>query len=95
MKKLLFPIATILVVMSSSCYVNTFVVGKGAQSNNSVTKQNHYLLIGLVPVSVSDPKELAGTTFDYTVTVKHSFTNGLLTAFTLGIYSPSTTVVTK
>ncbi|HVS94042.1 MAG TPA: Bor family protein [Mucilaginibacter sp.] len=79
----------------SSCYVNTFNVGKGAQGNTTVTKWNHYLIDGLVPVEVSDPSKLAGGATDYTVTIKHSFVNGLLTSITFGIYSPTTTVVTK
>ncbi|MCC8410345.1 Bor family protein [Mucilaginibacter sp. UR6-1] len=79
----------------TSCYVNTFNVGKGAQSNVKVSKWNHYIFWGLAPAGVSNPKELAGDATDYTVTIKHSFVNGLLNAITLGIYSPTTTEVTK
>lgn len=79
----------------SSCYVNTFNVGKGAQSNTRVTKWNHYLINGLAPVGVSNPQQMAGGATDYTVTVKHSFVNMLVTGITFGVYSPTTTVVTK
>ncbi|MET3980401.1 hypothetical protein ABIB62_003002 [Mucilaginibacter sp. UYP25] len=79
----------------SSCYVNTFKVGKGAQSNVKVSKWNHYVLFGLAPVGVSDPNTLAGGAQDYTVTIQHSFVNGLLNAITFGLYSPTTTTVTK
>jgi len=95
MKKIFYSAAVIAVMSFSSCYVNTFNVGKGAQSNVSVSKWNHYLIEGLAPVSVSNPSELAGGATDYTVTIKHSFVNGLLSALTFGIYTPTTTVVTK
>jgi hypothetical protein len=97
MKKI-FTIAIALFFISSmltSCYVYTVNVGKGAQSNVTVKKWNHYLLDGLAPISVSDSKEMAGDATDYTVTTKISFINGLLTAITYGIYSPTTTIVTK
>lgn len=97
MKKLSFRIAGMLVACAllSSCYVNTFNVGKGAQSNVQVSKWNHYLIEGLAPVSVSDPQKLAGGASDYTVTIKHSFVNMLVGGITFGIYTPTTTVVTK
>jgi len=79
----------------SSCYVNTFNVGKGAQSNIKVSKWNHYILFGLAPVGVSNPNDLAAGASDYTVTIQRSFVNGLLNALTFGIYSPTTTTVTK
>lgn len=82
-------------VMLSSCYTYTTVVGKGAQGNAQTTKWNHYVLWGLAPVGVSDAKEMAGGASDYTVTTKQSFINGLLSGLTFGIYSPTTTVVTK
>ncbi|CAM3874197.1 Bor family protein [Mucilaginibacter galii] len=95
MKKIFYSAAVIAVMSLSSCYVNTFNVGKGAQSNVSVSKWNHYLIDGLAPLSVSNPNELAAGASDYTVTIKHSFVNGLLAALTFGIYTPTTTVVTK
>ena len=85
----------IICLSFSSCYVNTFNVGKGAQSNVKVSKWNHYILFGLAPVGVSNPSVLAGGATDYTVTIQHSFVNGLLNAITFGIYSPTTTTVTK
>ena len=79
----------------TSCYTYTVVVGKGAQSNQQVTKWNHYLIDGLAPLSVSDPKLMAGGATDYTVVTTHSFVNGLIAAITFGIYTPTTTTVTK
>ncbi len=79
----------------TSCYVYTTVVGEGAKGNQEVQKWNSYVIEGLIPVAVSDPKVLAGGAKDYTVIVKHSFLNGIVTGITFGIYSPTTTIVRK
>ena len=82
-------------ILLSSCYSYTSIVGKGAQGNTQVTKWNHYLINGLAPVGVSDSKKMADGATDYTVHTRYSFVNGLVGALTLGIYSPTTTTVTK
>lgn len=82
-------------ILLSSCYSYTCVVGKGAQGNESVTKWNHYVIAGLAPVQVSDAKEMAGDAENYTVHTRQSFINGLLSGLTWGIYTPTTTTVTK
>jgi hypothetical protein len=94
-KMKLFALAATASLMLSSCYTYTTVVGKGAQGNTEVKKWNNYLINGLIPIGVSDPAAMADGASDYTVTVKHSFVNGLLSAITFGIYSPTTTTVTK
>ncbi len=82
-------------LLLSSCYVNTYNVGKGPQTGVEVKKANHYVIAGLAPIGVSDPIEMAGGATDYSVTIKHSFLDGLLAAITFSIYTPTTTVVTK
>lgn len=82
-------------VMLSSCYTYTGVVGKGAQGTTQVKKWNHYLIDGLIPIGVSDATAMAGGASDYNIKVEHSFVNGLLSAITFGIYSPTTTTITK
>jgi len=79
----------------SSCYSYTSVVGKGAQGTEKVTRWNHYVIDGLVPVDVSDAHDMAGGATDYTVHTRTSFVNGLLASITFGIYTPTTTTVTK
>lgn len=79
----------------SSCYSYTSVVGKGAKGNTQVTKWNHYVIAGLAPVGVSDSKQMAGGAQDYTVFTRQSFVNGLIGGITFGIYTPTTTTVTK
>jgi hypothetical protein len=88
-------VAILLCSSLSSCYVYTTVVGSGAKGNQEITKWNHYVIYGLAPVGVSDPKVLAGDAQDYTVTTKQSFINGLVAGLTFGIYTPTTTTVKK
>ncbi len=82
-------------MLLTSCHSYTSIVGNGAQGNSQTTKWNHYLIGGLAPVGVSDSKQMAGGAENYTVQTKRSFVNGLVAAITFGIYSPSTTTVTK
>ncbi|MCX6236476.1 MAG: Bor family protein [Bacteroidia bacterium] len=91
----LFGGALLCSCLLASCYTYTSVVGEGAKGNQQVKKWNHYLIEGLVPVGVSDSKAMAGGAKDYTVTTTHSFVNGLLAGLTGGIYTPTTTTVTK
>jgi hypothetical protein len=79
----------------TSCFVNRFDIGKGAQSTVEVHKQNHYFIAGLVPAGVSNPVQMAGGTNDYTVTILHTFLDGVIGIITFGIYTPTTTIVKK
>ncbi|MGF1532830.1 MAG: Bor family protein [Bernardetiaceae bacterium] len=79
----------------TSCYTYTVTVGKGSQTGVENRKMNHYLIYGLAPVGVSDPKAMAGDATDYEITIKHTFIDGLINAITFGIYSPTTTIVRK
>lgn len=96
--KYTFKIMVFVIVTSitlTSCYSYTSIVGKGAQTNVKVTKWNHYLVAGLAPVGVSDSKQMAGEAENYTVETRQTFINGLISALTWGIYTPTTTTVTK
>ncbi len=79
----------------TSCWTYTVVVGQGAKGNTEQTQWNHYVLYGLAPIDVSDPKAMAGGANDYTVITRHSFVNGLLSGLTFGLYTPTTTTVKK
>ncbi len=82
-------------MLLTSCYSYTSVVGKGAQGNSQTTKWNHYVIYGLAPVGVSDSKQMADGAENYTVHTRQSFVNGLVSSLTFGIYTPTTTTVTK
>lgn len=93
-----FKIMAITIAVSAiltSCYSYTSVVGTGAQGNTQVTKWNHYLIGGLAPVGVSDSKAMADGATNYTVHTRQTFVNGLISSITFGIYTPTTTTVTK
>lgn len=97
MKKLILNLALAvgLSCTMTSCFTYTFSVGEGAQTGMEVKKMNHYLIYGLAPVSVTDPNVLAGGAENYDVTIQHTFVDGLINAITFGIYSPTTTIITK
>jgi hypothetical protein len=82
-------------VVMTSCYTVTATIGKGPQTGVEVKKPNHFLIAGLVPVGVANVSEMAGGATDYSVTVTHTFVNGLLSAITGGLYTPTTTIVKK
>ena len=82
-------------LLLTSCYSYTSVVGNGAQGTTETTNWNHYVIFGLAPVDVSDSKQMADGAENYTVHTRQTFVNGLLSALTFGIYTPTTTTVTK
>ncbi|HZV43044.1 MAG TPA: Bor family protein [Saprospiraceae bacterium] len=81
-------------MLMTSCYTYTSVVGEGAKGSTEVTKWNTYFLFGLIQADISDSKQMAGGAKDYTVKTQQSFVNGLLSGITFGIYCPTTTHVT-
>ena len=82
-------------ILLTSCYSYTSVVGNGAQGDSQTTERNDYLIFGLAEVGVSDSKKMADGAENYTVNTRQTFVNGLLFGLTFGIYSPTTTTVTK
>lgn len=82
-------------MLLTSCYSYTSVVGEGAQGNTETTKWNHYVIYGLAPVGVSNSQEMADGAENYTVHTRQSFLNGLVSALTFGIYTPTITTVTR
>lgn len=97
MKKEFLKLAFVLgvCVIMTSCYTVTATIGSGSQTGEEKVGHNHFLIAGLVPVGIADVKEMAGGAKDYTVTVTHSFVDGLLSAITGGLYTPTTTIVKK
>lgn len=84
-----------LTICFSSCYTYSYYVGDGPQTGIKVTEKNHYFINGLAPGGTSDPTEMAGDAQNYEVTITHSFIDGLISAITFGIYTPTTTIITK
>ncbi|NIK73792.1 hypothetical protein FHS56_001305 [Thermonema lapsum] len=81
--------------LATSCYTLTYSVGEGAKTGVEVREKNHYLIGGLAPLKTSDPTKMAGNSKDYTVTITHTFIDGLISYLTFGLYTPTTTIVKK
>ena len=92
---IIFFMTIALATMMSSCYSHKFVIGDGPKTGVTVSKKNSFLLYGLIPMKVSDPQKMAGGAKDFQVTEVITFTDGLLSVITFGIYTPSTTRVQK
>ena len=90
-----FLMLVVVSVVMTSCYSYTAVVGSGAQGNSQTTKWNHYVVYGLAPVGVSDSKQMANGAENYTIHTRHTFVNGLVSALTFGLYTPTTTTIIK
>jgi hypothetical protein len=86
-----FAMSTLL----SSCYSHKFVIGEGAKQGVEVKARNNFFIYGLVPGDVSDPQKMAGGAKNFEVTEVITFVDGLLSGLTLGIYTPTTTIVRK
>lgn len=97
MKKYLTVTLSIICISSllSSCYSVSYKIGKGSRLGLKVSQKNHYLIYGLAPIRTSNPARMAGSVSDYTVNTQHTFVDGLISALTFGIYSTTTTTVTK
>jgi hypothetical protein len=97
MKKGLLKMSFIfaIAIMMTSCYTFTATVGNGPQTGTKIVAHNHYLIEGLAPISTANTKALAGDAKDYSITVSHSFVDGLLSLITGGLYTPTTVTITK
>lgn len=92
-------------VLLSSCYSYTSVVGEGAKANiekveglNKKTKWNHYSIGGLIRIKASDSKETVdelGGAKDYNVRTRYTLINIIVGLASAGLYTPTTTTVTK
>lgn len=79
----------------TSCYTFTAVVGEGPKTGEVVTQKNHYVVNGLAKLKTADTQAMAGGAKDYSITITHSFIDGLISTLTGGIYTPTSVSVTK
>jgi hypothetical protein len=56
-----------IVFYSAGCMSHTHVVGKGAQSTQTMESRQWYILFGLVPLNNANSAELAKDAADYTI----------------------------
>ena len=97
MKKIILNLTAILglAVIMTSCFSQSYTVGSGSQTGVTVKEKNHYVVYGLAAIKTSSPTEMAGGAKNYSVNTQHSFVDGIINALTFGIYTPTTTKVTK
>ncbi|TMM58688.1 hypothetical protein FEE95_04465 [Maribacter algarum] len=79
----------------ASCSSSQQIVGKGAQGTSYAKELNHHMFFGTVKDDSCNPEEMAGSANDYTVSTKQTFGNIVLAVLTLGIYTPTQTIVTR
>jgi hypothetical protein len=84
-----------LCLSMTSCYTISYAVGSGAQTGETITEKNHFLVAGLATIKTADPTKMAGDSKNYQVTIKHTFVDGLINVLTSGLYTPTTTIVKK
>ena len=101
MMAVLFTVSVLL----TSCYGYTSVVNEGAKADtekvkgkNKKTRWNHYMIGGLIKIETSDSKQMANELEgeeNYNVRTRHTVLNWLIATVTGGLYTPTTTTVTK
>lgn len=74
--------ATVVVLMMSSCYSISHTVGTGSSTGETINKRQWYILYGAIPLTKVDTKALAGGAANYTITTKHSFVDYIIGAVT-------------
>lgn len=83
MKNILVVIFLLVISFySAGCYSQTFVVGKGAQTAQSESARQWFILWGLVPLNEVNSKTMASGSTDYTIKTEHSFVDMVISAFT-------------
>lgn len=83
MKKLIKPFLMGLVLLSMiACSTNIHKIGNGAQTLNSKTARQWYVLFGLVPINEVDTNEMAANAQNYEIKTEQTFVDGIITAFT-------------
>lgn len=84
----------ILFLNLTACHPTHFVIGKGPQQHQTVKQRNNFLFLGLKHIGTApDTNAMSKQSGDYEITVKLTFSDVLLNAITLGIYSPLTVQV--
>lgn len=93
-KSIAIALLLFIVFYSTGCMSHTHVVGKGAQSTQTMESRQWYILFGLVPLNNANTAELAKDAVDYTIKTEITpldFIMNIVTGF-VTIYSRTVTV---
>tara|TARA_B100000900_G_scaffold415677_1_gene446551 strand:+ start:90 stop:374 length:285 start_codon:yes stop_codon:yes gene_type:complete len=78
----------------NSCNVHTFTFGEGPSLGYSkVIKQNNYTL-GLISDRVAISEDIADEK-NFSLTIKQTFMDGVLSFLSFGLYTPTTIIIKK
>ena len=78
----------------SSCNIHTFTIGDGpSRGYSKIIKQNNYAL-GLVSDKVSITEDINNEK-NYSLTVKQTFIDSVLSLLSFGLYTPTTIIIKK
>ncbi|MCG8475336.1 MAG: Bor family protein [Cytophagales bacterium] len=91
---LLFLVMFMPLVMTS-CYVSQHQIGSGAKLHVNTEAKNHYLVFGLVKLNEANTKEMAEGRRNYIITQKATFSDGVLSVLSLGLYTPQTVILER
>ncbi|MCR9153944.1 MAG: Bor family protein [Bacteroidetes bacterium] len=80
----------------SSCFSHHYNIGNGVrvEKTREITKKNHFLMMGVIPVKRCKVDEMVGDTINYHVYTRATPTDMVVSTLTIGIYTPTTTTVT-
>ncbi len=80
----------------SSCFSHHYNIGEGVrvEKTREITKKNHFLALGIIPVKRCKIEEMVGDTINYHVYTRATPTDMIVSTLTIGIYTPTTTTVT-
>ena len=92
----IFVGALLLCFFLTSCYTSRVFHGNVTQTTPQIevaSERNHILFWGLLPLNSAsrEARNSVGDRRNYTTVTTHSFVDGLLSALTFGIYTPTTT----
>jgi hypothetical protein len=84
----------VMLSFATGCYTLTHQVGDGAQSSQTETSRQWYVLWGLVPLNDVDSKDMAGDAEDYTITSQITPLDFIINIFTgwVTVYSQTVKV---
>jgi len=90
-----FAGALLICFFLTSCYTSRVFHGNVTDNTPKIqvaSRTNHFLLYGLIPIGANhQASNSIGDRVNYTTVTTHTFVNGLLSAITFGIYTPTTT----
>ena len=84
----------IIPFLFSSCYIHKLSYGEGAVEGYTKTDKQHNFILGFISEKTPILEEIKNEK-NYEVEIKMTFTDGLISFLTAGLYVPTTIIVKK